>query len=87
MLAYEKIEGRSLDRARPERGLTDDVLAAIWRLLGRLREHGIAVSRPPAANIFVDDGGRGLIDFGFSEMAASDLLLATCMRRASPRRA
>ena len=54
------------------------MLAAIWRLVGQLRERRIAHRDLRLANIFVDDGGEvWLIDFGFSEMAASDLLLAT----------
>ena len=34
VLAYDRIEGRSLDRLEPSE-VTDDVLAAIWRLVGR----------------------------------------------------
>ena len=77
VLAYEKIEGRSLDRLDPSE-VTDDVLAAIWGLVGQLRERRIAHRDLRLANIFVDDDGEvWLIDFGFSELAASDLLLAT----------
>jgi tRNA A-37 threonylcarbamoyl transferase component Bud32 len=77
VLAYDKVEGRSLDRLDPAE-VTDDVLAAIWRLLGQLRERRIAHRDLRLANIFVDDDGEvWLIDFGFSELAASDLVLAT----------
>jgi glycosyltransferase 2 family protein len=77
VLAYEKVAGRSLDRLDPAE-VTDDLLAAIWRLLGQLRQRRIAHRDLRLANIFVDDDGDvWLIDFGFSEMAASDLLLAT----------
>ena len=76
-LAYEAIEGRSLDRVDPA-DVTDDVLAATWRLVGDLRHRRIAHRDLRLANIFLDDSGEvWLIDFGFSELAASDLLLAT----------
>jgi tRNA A-37 threonylcarbamoyl transferase component Bud32 len=77
VLAYAAIEGRSLDRLDPSE-VTDDVLTAIWDLLGQLRQHRIAHRDLRLANVFLDDGGQAwLIDFGFSEVAASDLLLAT----------
>lgn len=76
VLAYEAIEGRSLDRLDPTE-VTDEVLDAIWRLVTELRQHRIAHRDLRLANIFLDDRGEvWLIDFGFSEMAASDLLLA-----------
>src|SRR5262249_36859992 len=76
VLAYEAIAGRSLDRLEPAE-LTDDVLGAIWSRLAQLREHRIAHRDLRLANIFLDDAGEvWLIDFGFSELAASDLLLA-----------
>ena len=77
VLAYDRIEGRSLDRLDPSE-VTDGVLAAIWCVVGELRERRIAHRDLRLANIFVDDSGEvWIIDFGFSEMAASDLLLAT----------
>jgi undecaprenyl-diphosphatase len=76
VLAYDAIDGRSLDRFAPEE-VGDDLLGAIWGLVGRLREHRIAHRDLRLANVFVDDQGAVfLIDFGFSEVAASDLLLA-----------
>jgi undecaprenyl-diphosphatase len=77
VLAYDAIEGRSLDRLDPAE-VTDDVLAAIWSLVGELRQYRIAHRDLRLANIFLDDTGQAwLIDFGFGEVAASDLLLAT----------
>jgi undecaprenyl-diphosphatase len=77
VLAYDAVDGRSLDRLAPEE-LTAEVLAAIWRQLARLRAARIAHRDLRLANLFRSgDGGLLLIDFGFSEMAASDLLLAT----------
>ena len=76
VLAYDAIEGKSLDRLVPD-DVTHDVLAACWRLVGQLRQHRIAHRDLRLANIFLDDSAEvWLIDFGFSELAASDLLLA-----------
>ena len=76
VLAYEAIEGRSLDRLSDDE-VDDRVLGSCWDLVGQLRRHRIAHRDLRLANIFLDaDGGVWLIDFGFSEMAASDLLLA-----------
>jgi undecaprenyl-diphosphatase len=76
VLAYAAIAGRSFDRLEPAE-ITDDVLASIWSLVAQLRVHRIAHRDLRLANIFLDDSGVvWLIDFGFSELAASDLLLA-----------
>jgi undecaprenyl-diphosphatase len=77
VLAYEAIEGRSLDRLDPS-DVTDDVLGAVWRHVGELRHHRVAHRDLRLANIFLDDTGAvWLIDFGFSEVSESDVLLAT----------
>ena len=77
MLAYEGVDGKSLDRVDPSQ-VSDDVLAAVWRLVAQLRSHRIAHRDLRLANLFLDDHGEAwLIDFGFGEVAASDLLLAT----------
>jgi tRNA A-37 threonylcarbamoyl transferase component Bud32 len=77
VLAYDAIAGRSLDRLEPT-AITDDMLGAVWGLLGQLRRHRIAHRDLRLANIFLDDRGQvWIIDFGFSEVAARDLLLAT----------
>ena len=77
VLAYEAIEGRSLDRVDADE-MTDGVLAAIWGLVAHQRQHRIAHRDLRLANIFLAaDGEVWMIDYGFSELAASDLLLAT----------
>lgn len=77
VLAYEAIDGRSLDGVEPEE-VTDAVLAGIWEQMAILRAHGIAHRDLRLANVFLAaDGAVWMIDFGFSEMAASELLLAT----------
>jgi tRNA A-37 threonylcarbamoyl transferase component Bud32 len=76
VLAYDAVAGRSLDQLDPSE-VTDEVLLAIWEAIGDLRRHGIAHRDLRLANVFLgDDGAVWIIDFGFSEMAASDLLLA-----------
>ena len=77
VLAYEAIAGRSLDRLEADE-MTDDVLAKVWTELARMRTHRIAHRDLRLANVFLaDDGAAWIIDFGFSELAASDHLLAT----------
>ncbi len=77
VLAYDAIAGGSLDRFDDD-DITDEVLASCWGLLAHLRRHRIAHRDLRLANIFLDDDREvWLIDFGFSEMAAPDLLLAT----------
>ena len=75
LLAYEAIEGRSLDSIEADE-LTDEVLLGIWEQVTILREHGIAHRDLRLANVFLDDQGTPwIIDFGFSELAASEILL------------
>ena len=77
VLVYEAISGRSLDALTPDE-MTDDVLEQAWTQLARLRLHGIAHRDLRLANVFLDsDGQLFLIDFGFSELAAEELLLQT----------
>lgn len=76
VLAYEAVAGRSLDRVAPE-DFGDDLLDAVWEQLVMLRRRRIAHRDLRLANVFrADDGALWMIDFGFSELAASDLLLA-----------
>ena len=76
VLAYVAIDGSSLDGVEPEE-ITDEVLAGIWEQMGILRASGIAHRDLRLANVFLAaDGQVWMIDFGFSELAASNLLLA-----------
>jgi undecaprenyl-diphosphatase len=77
VLAYDAIDGKSLDRVPPE-AVTDDVLDEIWGQLALLRTRRIAHRDLRLANVFLgSERDAWIIDFGFSELAASDLLLAT----------
>lgn len=76
VLAYDAVAGKSLDQLDPS-DVTDEVLLAIWQAIADLRHHGIAHRDLRLANVFLGaDGAVWIIDFGFSEMAASKLLLA-----------
>ncbi len=74
-LAYEAIDGVSADTIDD---IDDDVLVAIWTMVSQLHDKRIAHRDLRLANVFLDTDGRPwLIDFGFSELAASDQLLGT----------
>lgn len=77
VLVYEAMAGRSLDGLAPEE-MTDEVLDQVWDQLAELRRHRIAHRDLRLANVFLgSDGQVSIIDFGFSELAADDLLLQT----------
>jgi len=77
VLAYERVDGKSLDGV-PVDDLTDPFLRAIWTQVAELHRHRIAHRDLRLANLFRgSDGEIWLIDFGFSELAASELLLDT----------
>lgn len=74
-LAYKRISGRSADSASD---ISDEALVTIWTMVSQLHQKRIAHRDLRLANIFIgDDGAPWLIDFGFSELAASDQLLGT----------
>jgi len=76
VLAYEAIDGKSLDRLDPG-DLDDEMLAAIWSQVALLRHRRVAHRDLRLANLFLaSDGTIWIIDFGFSELSASDTLLA-----------
>lgn len=77
VLVYEAIAGRSFDGLE-DNELDDARLRAVWGLVAEL--HGLRIAHRDLrlANLFQSDDGKTLlIDFGFAEMAASDLLIAT----------
>ncbi|HKO83675.1 MAG TPA: lysylphosphatidylglycerol synthase transmembrane domain-containing protein, partial [Actinomycetota bacterium] len=75
VLAYDAIDGRSLDGVA-DGAITDDVLKGIWEQVAELRRQRIAHRDLRLANVFLDPDGRAwLIDFGFAELAASDAML------------
>lgn len=75
MLAYEAIDGVSADQLED---ISDEALIAVWQMVSTLHSKRIAHRDLRLANIFIDvDGVPWLIDFGFSELAASDQLLGT----------
>jgi glycosyltransferase 2 family protein len=75
LLAYEMIDGSSIDGVAPE-VFTDDLMRQVWEQVAILREHRIAHRDLRRANVFVqDDGVPWIIDFGFSELAVSDEIL------------
>jgi len=75
LLTYDLIEGKSLDRV-PDEAVDEQVLRGIWEQVAILRRHRIAHRDLRRANILLDrEGSPWLIDFGFSEVAASQALL------------
>lgn len=75
VLAYEAIDGASADTVDD---IADEALLATWTMVSQLHRKRIAHRDLRLANIFLDtDDQPWLIDFGFSELAASDQLLGT----------
>jgi glycosyltransferase 2 family protein len=73
LLAYDAIEGTSIDSITE---YSDDLLEQIWQQVAIMRRERIAHRDLRRANIFRgSDGELWIIDFGFSELAASDRLL------------
>ncbi|HEY6532853.1 MAG TPA: phosphotransferase [Acidimicrobiales bacterium] len=74
-LAYQAVAGRSLDR-EPDAADLDELIRAVWGQLLVLRRTRIAHRDLRLANVFVgEDREVWIIDFGFSEIAADDVLL------------
>lgn len=74
-LAYEAVAGHSLDR-EPDGDDLDQLVRQVWGQVAVLRSSRIAHRDLRLANVFVgEDRVVWLIDFGFSELAADDVLL------------
>ncbi|MGI9667474.1 MAG: hypothetical protein ACR2N2_10275, partial [Acidimicrobiia bacterium] len=72
VLTYDMIDGSSLDGVESDE-LTDEILDGIWAQVEVLRHRRTAHRDLRLANVFLDDDAQPwLIDFGFSELAATD---------------
>ena len=81
LLAYDMIDGRSVDGVEPE-DVTDELLTGVFRQLAILRQNRIAHRDLRLANVFVTPEGEAwLIDFGFAELAVDQRLLDTTSPR------
>lgn len=75
VLAYEAVDGRSADQVDD---ISDEALESIWTMVSSLHSKRIAHRDLRLANVFLDEQNQPwLIDFGFSELAASDQQLGT----------
>ena len=71
LLVMEWVDGCSLDRL-PAGQVGDDLLARLWAEVGTLHRAGIAHRSLRAANVMVSPAGQPrIVDFGFSELAAT----------------
>src|SRR5439155_13836550 len=72
LIAMDAIDGTMLAALPPER-VTDGLLADTWTEVAHLRDAGIAHRSLRTGNIVVDGRDRPwIVDFSFSEMAATD---------------
>lgn len=94
LLAYERVEGRTLEKLAPE-DLTDELLTRIWQLQHQMQLHQMAHRRFALDSLLVDrDGQVWLLDLRNGEIAASTLqtrldtaeLMATLALRYGPER-
>ncbi len=76
LLAHQALDATGLERAAPD-DLTDDLLSGLWDLVSLLHAARIAHRDLRLANMMIDTAGRPwLLDFGFSQVAATDRLLS-----------
>jgi len=71
LLVMEWVDGCSLDR-RPAGQVGDDLLVRLWTEVGTLHRAGLAHRSLRAANVMITPAGPPtIVDFGFSELAAT----------------
>jgi undecaprenyl-diphosphatase len=76
LLAYDRIDGRSLDNVDSEE-IDDLVLRRIWEQVRLMRERRIGHRDLRLANVLLDEERQvWIIDWGFSEIAVEDYVLA-----------
>lgn len=76
ILVQRRVNGRGLDTLMPDE-IDDDLLRRIWQQVALLHRARIAHRDLRRANVLIDEQGEPwIIDFGFSEAAASDRRLA-----------
>jgi undecaprenyl-diphosphatase len=77
ILAFDALDGRPFDEV-PDDEISDDLLRDLWGQIAILRSRRIAHRDLRLANVFLDDADDPwIIDFGFSELSASDTLIDT----------
>lgn len=75
LLLFDYVDGENLESVGPD-GLTDAVLSDVWTLVAELQEEHIAHRDLRLAHVVLPPKGKPLlVDFGYSEVAANDLLL------------
>ncbi|HEX9767008.1 MAG TPA: hypothetical protein VGA36_09610, partial [Nitriliruptorales bacterium] len=72
MLAFRWLDGQSLEAAA---SVSRDDLVAFWQQVDTLHAAGIAHGGLAAANVILGADGPWLVDFGYAEMMADQLLL------------
>jgi glycosyltransferase 2 family protein len=76
LLAMDLVRGRSLEQV-PGDEVTDEMLERLWTDVARLHRAGIAHRSLRTANVMMgDDGAPWIVDFSFSELAATERQVA-----------
>jgi tRNA A-37 threonylcarbamoyl transferase component Bud32 len=77
LLAFDYVDGNSLQGNGPDH-LTDPILRGIWQEVARLHSLNVAHRDLRLAHVLLDpEGAPVLVDFGYAEVAASDLQIRT----------